>query len=335
MSGGPYPWSGGTGQPSPQRISFADCRVLVVDDSKFNREILHRFLAWVGIGRVEFAADGQQGLAMLEARGADLVLVDVDMPVMNGLEMCRRIRSNPSWSDLPVLMQTSPASDPAGVNCFDAGASDIIAKPINPGECMARVRLHLEKQFFLRNLADFHRRLESDLRLARSMQLSLIPDFRRLAAVGARHGLSIEGHFEPSDELGGDFWTLFELGKGKVGFLVADFSGHGISAAINTFRFHTLIERINPMDYAPADWLTMLNRPLKDLLPVGQFATCFYAVIDPVEGSLSYAAAGAPSPLLLRDGTATLLDASGLMLGVSNTPLLTSDTLPFPRAARS
>lgn len=318
------------GARPPQRISFADCRVLVVDDSKFNREILNRFLTWVGIGRVDFAGDGQQGLTMLQSTGADLVLLDIDMPVMDGLEMCRRIRANPAWSDLPVLMQTSPASDPAGVNCFEAGASDIIAKPINPGECMARVRLHLEKQFFLRNLADFHRRLESDLRLARSMQLSLIPDSRRLSAVGARHGLSIEGHFEPSDELGGDFWTLFELGKGKIGFLVADFSGHGISAAINTFRFHTLIERINPQDYGPVDWLTMLNRPLKDLLPVGQFATCFYVVIDPVEGTLSYAAAGAPSPLLISGGRTTLLDASGLMLGVSNTPLLTSDTIPFP-----
>jgi len=323
--------SGGIG--APRRISFADCRVLVVDDSKFSRDILARFLGWVGIQKVVFAGDGEEGLLRLRESAVDLIILDIDMPRMNGLEMCRRIREEQAWADLPVLMQTSPASDPAGVKCFEAGASDIIAKPINPGECMARVRLHLEKQFFFRNLTDFHRRLENDLRLARSMQLSLIPDRRALSTVGEKHGLRVEGHFEPSDELGGDFWTLFELDAQRLGILVADFSGHGISAAINTFRFHTLIERIHPHGYDPSEYLSMLNRPLKDLLPVGQFATCIYCIIDSSEGMLSYAAAGAPSPLLYEAGGTTLIDASGLMLGVSNMPLLTADTLPFPRGA--
>lgn len=323
----------GTETGPPRRIAFNDSRVLIVDDSRFNREILSRFMHWVGIGGVDFATNGQEGLACLAARNYDLVLLDIDMPVMDGLAMCREIRANPAWADLPVLMQTSSRSDPAGVKCFEAGASDILAKPINPGECMARVRLHLEKQFFFRNLSDFHRRLQSDLKLARNMQLSLIPDQRAIAAASARHGLTIEGRFEPSDELGGDFWTLFDLDENRLGILAADFSGHGISAAINTFRFHTLIERIPPHGYEPAAWLSMLNRPLKDLLPVGQFATCFYGIIDRSARTLRYAAAGAPSPLLYCDGKCSLLDASGLMLGVSNNPLLTADEVPFPAGA--
>jgi len=317
----------------PNRISFTDCRVLIIDDSRFNREILSRFMQWVGIGRIEFAGNGEEGLAKLRASNYDLVLLDIDMPVMDGLTLCRRIREEPVWADLPVLMQTSASADPAGVKCFEAGASDIVTKPINPGECMARVRLHLEKQFFFRNLSDFHRRLQSDLKLARSMQTSLIPDARTIASAGQRHKLAIEGHFEPSDELGGDFWTLFDLGDEQLGVLAADFSGHGISAAINTFRFHTLIERIPPQGFEPIEWLTMLNRPLKDLLPVGQFATCFYGIIDSRNGTLSYAAAGAPSPMLFHQGQVTMLDASGLMLGVSNNPSLTADTVVFPRGA--
>lgn len=318
---------------NPHRISFADCRVLIVDDSRFNREILSRFMHWVGIGRVDFAPNGEEGLAKLRATTYDLVVLDIGMPVLDGLSLCRQIRQEPVWADLPVLMQTSAANDPAGVKCFEAGASDIITKPINPGECMARVRLHLEKQFFFRNLTDFHRRLQSDLKLARSMQTSLIPDARTIAAAAGRHKLSIEGHFEPSDELGGDFWTLFDLGDDRLGLLSADFSGHGISAAINTFRFHTLIERIPPQGFEPAEWLTMLNRPLKDLLPVGQFATCFYGVIDSRLGTLSYAAAGAPSPMMFHNGQVTMLDASGLMLGVTNNPSFTADIVPFPRGA--
>jgi phosphoserine phosphatase RsbU/P len=321
------------GPATPQPISFSDCRILVVDDSRFSRDILARFLGWVGITKVAFAADGEEGLKLLEASGADLVILDIDMPKLNGFETCRRIRQTRAFADIPVLMQTSPASDPAGVKCFEAGATDIISKPVNPGECMARVRLHLEKQFFMRNLTSFHRRLQSDLKLARSMQFSLIPDQRRLNKVSASRNLIIEGHFEPSDELGGDFWTMFELDEHRLGILVVDFSGHGISAAINTFRFHTLIERIPPQGYEPAEWLTMINRPLKDLLPVGQFATCFYCILNTRFGSLSYAAAGAPSPVLYHNGDISLLDASGLMLGVSTTPLLSSDTIPFPPGA--
>lgn len=317
----------------PHRISFADCRVLIVDDSRFNREILSRFMQWVGIGGIDFAVNGEEGLARLGSTSYDLVLLAIDMPVMDGMSLCRRIRAEPAWADLPVLMQTSAAADPAGVKCFEAGASDIITKPINPGECMARVRLHLEKQFFFRNLSDFHRRLQSDLKLARSMQKSLIPDARTIASAANRHQLAIEGHFEPSDELGGDFWTIFDLGDDQLGVLSADFSGHGISAAINTFRFHTLIERIPPQGFEPEEWLSLLNRPLKDLLPVGQFATCFYGIIDSRRGTLSYAAAGAPSPILFHNGQVTMLDASGLMLGVSNNPSLTSDTVPFPAGA--
>ncbi|WP_119678435.1 PP2C family protein-serine/threonine phosphatase [Indioceanicola profundi] len=320
-------------QADARRAPFTECRVLVVDASGSSRDELGRCLARIGLTRIDFAEDGEAGLARFAAAGADLVILDVDVPGMDGLELCRSIRRMPAGADLPVIIQTSPATDPAGVRSFEAGASDIIAKPINPGECMTRVRLHLEKQFLLRNLTDFHRRLEGELRLARSMQLSLIPDQRRISAVAARYGVELEGVFEPSDELGGDFWTLFELDADRLGILVADFSGHGISAAINTFRFHTLLERLPPHGYEPTEWLLMLNRPLKDLLPVGQFATCFYCIVDTRQGTLSYAAAGAPSPLLVGAGEATMLDASGLMLGITNSPMLTSDTVPFPPGA--
>lgn len=313
-----------------ENVPLADCRVLVVDDSRFSRAMLRRLLEWVGIRTVLEAGDGEQGLALLGETNADLVIADVDMPRMDGLEFCRRIREVPAWSGLPVLMQISAASDPAGMRSFEAGANDIISKPLNAGECMARIRLHLEKQFYVRRLSQFHRRLASDLRLARGMQMSLIPDAAAQQALAARYGLALSGHFESSEELGGDFWTLFDLSPHQLGVLIADFSGHGVSAAINTFRFHTLIERMPPQGHEPGVWLAQLNQPLKDLLPIGQFATCFYGVIDTAANTLSYAAAGAPSPLLLdSDGRVTPLDASGLMLGISSTPLLTVDRLPF------
>ena len=93
--------------------------------------------------------------------------------------------------------------------------------------------------------------------------------------------------------------------------------GHGITAAINTFRLHTLFDRIPARDLDPAAWLTELNASLKDVLPTGQFATAFYCVLDKRTNVLSFAGAGAPNPILWVDGELTLLDSAGMLLGIS------------------
>ncbi|HYC04731.1 MAG TPA: SpoIIE family protein phosphatase [Azospirillaceae bacterium] len=309
--------------------SLADFRVLLLGDGL---EGLAPLLDALGIVRTEAAGDQAAALDLLTRMAVDLVVVDADM-AGGGLAACRAIRASQPRTELPVLMVTRPDGRASPAECFGAGASDVLVRPLVAAEAAARIRLQLERLHDHRDLAIFRRRLQSDLKLARNMQLSLIPDQRVMASVGGRQGLAIEGHFEPSDELGGDFWTLFELGPDRLGILVVDFSGHGISAAINTFRFHTLISRIQPHGYEPAEWLGMLNRPLKDLLPVGQFATAFYCILDRTEGTISYAAAGAPGPILWHEGRARMLDASGLMLGVSASPLLTSDVVPFPPGA--
>jgi len=311
-------------------FDLAEARVLVVDDSRTGRSILERFMRWAGVGQVELAGDGAEGLAKLEHFGPDLLLLDVAMPVLDGREMCRRLRADPRFADLPVIFQTALVSDHDRVACFEAGGSDIILKPLNYGETISRVRLHLEKQHMLRELKSFRRRIEQDLVAARSMQLSLIPQPAEMEKVAARTGLSIEAFFEPSSELGGDFWSLMDLPGGRAGVLVADFSGHGIPAAINTFRMHTVLEQLRHEDLAPADWLAFMGARLKDLLPPGQFATAFFGVVDVAAGTLTYAGAGHPPPVLVTPAGPVLLDASGVFLGVLGDPTYEQRTVSLP-----
>lgn len=298
-------------------ISLADSRVLIVDDNEFNRRTLATVIRRAGITAVEFAVDGVDGLRKVDRFRPDLVLLDVEMPNMDGLEMCRRLRASATHAELPVLFQTVLDRDEEQVRCFEAGGSDFISKPIRPGECVARVRHQLERRKLFKDLGAFRERLEKELKHAQAMQLSLLPEPRRVAEIGERHHLTITAHFETSSELGGDFWNVFDIDDHRVGFLVVDFAGHGITAAINTFRLHTLIDRVSVAERPPADWLTELNLALKEVLPVGQFATAFFGVLDTAANTLTYAAAGAPNPVLGVDGELTMLESAGLLLGVS------------------
>ncbi|CAK0760133.1 phosphoserine phosphatase RsbU/P [Azospirillaceae bacterium] len=311
-------------------ISLAESRVLIVDDNEFNRKSLALLIRRSGVQHVEFAVDGLDGLAKIETFHPDLVLLDVDMPNLDGLEMCRRLRRDPRHTELPILFQTALDSDDEQVNCFNAGGNDFISKPIKPGECIARVRHQLERRKLFVDLNAFRDRVEKELRHAQAMQFSLLPESRRIAAVEERYGLSIGSHFETSSELGGDIWHIIELDDFNVGFLIVDFAGHGITAAINTFRFHTLVERTPPINMNPAQWLEMLNLALKDVLPTGQFATAFYGVLNTQTNMLTYAAAGAPNPVLGIGQQLDLLDSAGFLLGMTRRAKYDIIETPWP-----
>ena len=267
--------------PATANPSWTDCRVLIVDDVDHNRAVLGMALKRAGLKDLVFAVDGQEGLAMVNQTRPDLVLLDVQMPTMDGLEMCRTLRADPATAALPVIFQTALSGDDERVACFDAGGTDMVSKPINRREVIARVRNHLERRLLIRDLDAFRRRLAQELSQARSLQVGLAPSRRALNAVEARIDASIQTVFTPSSEVGGDVWTLFDLGPRRIGLFVADLTGHGVGAAMNAFRVHTLVT--GAPDAArndPATLLADLNAQLCPLMPRGQFATAFYGVLD-------------------------------------------------------
>lgn len=112
--------------------------VLGVDDNELNLELLAAYLSGTGC---EFASasSGESALAAIDRRRPDLVLLDVVMPRMDGLEVCRRIRSDPANRLLPVVIVTSLGAVEDRVRALEAGADDFLTKPIDRNELMARV----------------------------------------------------------------------------------------------------------------------------------------------------------------------------------------------------
>ncbi len=116
-------------------------RVLLIDDDARLYDLLASFLQPHGV-HLTWAPDGPRGLAALEAQPVDAVLLDVMMPGMDGLEVCRRIRAK---SSVPVLMLTARGDETDRVVGLELGADDYVAKPFSPRELLARLRAVLRR----------------------------------------------------------------------------------------------------------------------------------------------------------------------------------------------
>jgi len=116
-------------------------RVLLIDDDRRLHELLTTYLEQNGF-TVTGAPDGQRGLSHLDAEPFDIVLLDVMMPGMDGLEVCRRIRAK---SRVPILMLTAKGDETDRVVGLELGADDYIAKPFGPRELVARLRAVLRR----------------------------------------------------------------------------------------------------------------------------------------------------------------------------------------------
>ncbi|TAN59209.1 MAG: fused response regulator/phosphatase [Magnetospirillum sp.] len=296
-------------------MTLDDVTVLIVDDNPLNRALLTAIVTSIGVTRIETATNGREGLAAIEHHKPDLVLLDVMMPEMDGYEMCRRLRAIHGRDELPVLFVTALDSPSERAACFAAGGTDMVTKPVNTEEITARVSVHLENRILLAGLKTYQHRLGEELAMAHATQETLHPDQRQTAEILARTGVDVSGVIETSSELGGDFWTVFETHRQTVGLLVADFTGHGVAAAFNTVRLHALMSRRPASLTGPAELLDFLNHELKRLLQPGQFAAAFACELDPRTGSLVYAGALAPPPILLEYGIARYCPVSGPPLG--------------------
>jgi PAS domain S-box-containing protein len=181
----------------------------------------------------------------------------------------------------------------------------------------------------------YRERLEEDLESARDAQKELLPDPEFLREIEERLHVSITSHFEPSSELGGDIWGIAPLSGSRFAIYIVDFSGHGVAAALNTFRLHALMQEGSGSMDDPASYLRYLNRRLSSLLPLGQYATMLYGVFDPALEMFTYAAAGAPRPMVLdlSSGAIAAGNGAGLPLGASPEARYENRTLTFPKNA--
>ncbi|NVN84900.1 MAG: fused response regulator/phosphatase [Rhodopseudomonas sp.] len=293
-------------------------KILVVDDDPLSCRLLEAILKKHQFRNLRFADGGISALEQIDSFQPDLVLLDMQMPDLSGLEVVEQVRQRPELIDMAILVQTATVDRKEMGALFMAGVSDFLSKPINPSELISRVAVHLERQTLLRELRDYRGRTSQELEAAQRMQSELLPGRLLQQEIAAAAGLRMGSYARPSSEIGGDLWGLLPIGPEEFGIFLADFAGHGVTAALNTFRLHALIHEYRALHDDPIGLVTMLNERLARLLPPGQFATFLYVVINHEANLLRFVSAGAPPPIVTSGlrGPTQFAEACGVPLGV-------------------
>ena len=147
--------------------------------------------------------------------------------------------------------------------------------------------------------------------LARSIQRASLPE-----EVPQLEGWQISPYYQPAREVGGDFYDFHPLSEGRLGLVVGDATGKGVPAALVMSTTCGMLRLAAQSSTSPGQMLQRVNETLFPYIPPNMFVTCFYAIIEPKSGSLTYANAGHDLPYLCRNGEAEELMARGMPLGL-------------------
>jgi sigma-B regulation protein RsbU (phosphoserine phosphatase) len=317
-------------------------KLLIVDDTKGVRQMLIRILHSERSYELDEASNGAEAKEKLLNDNYDLVITDLNMPGMSGLQLMAWALENRPGATWIIL--SGFGTFETAIEAIHLGAFDFVPKPI---ESRTGFRITVRNALAQKRLRDEMNRLNAelihanellhervgqlesactllgdqaeviaeDLQRAERIQCALLPN--RVPEV---KGVAAAAVYRPSQTIGGDLYDIFKLSEHRVAFVIADAAGHGVSAAMLSVLFKTRLQQLIGGDTPehPAILLQRLNEYLFDeCASPGLFITASYGVIDVQTGDLFFASAGHPPMLLHRaNGKVEMLYHTGPALGL-------------------
>jgi two-component sensor histidine kinase len=161
--------------------NLSDLKISIVDDNPDNLEVLSRMLIKAGF-QVSVANSGSEAIEQIQYYQPDLILLDIMMPVIDGFEMCRQIKTNNETFDIPVIFITSLSDAEYKLKGFDFGASDYIIKPFHKDEVIARVKAQLKLRKLTKILETQNSQLKQEIEQRKKIEKSLFSLNKQLKA---------------------------------------------------------------------------------------------------------------------------------------------------------
>jgi phosphoserine phosphatase RsbU/P len=319
-------------------MAAAQPTLLIVDDEELNRDGLARRLQRHDY-KVVAAKSGREAIELLAEREFDLVLLDIMMPGMNGLEVLKFLRRVDTLLDLPIIMVTAKGESEDIVEALELGANDYVTKPLDFPVALARIRTQLALRRAVAQVKQLEGKLDAQNRELRSMA-------EGLAAANDRHTRDLEAAarvqraflpalpsevpgarfawtFEPCRQLAGDYLNVFRIGERHAGLCVLDVAGHGVAAALLSVILSQLLTRVaggfGTEIVPPAEVAARLARELTLEATAGHTFSLLYGVLALDSGAFRFVSAGHPVPVhLTGDEPPVPLEAAGLPVGVGS-----------------
>jgi len=322
---------------APIALTAHNIKVLLVDDQRIVGETIRRMLADIPDLEFLYCADPTAALAQADAFNPTVILLDLIMPGVNGIDMARAFRLNPSTASTPLIVLSSKEEPTTKAEAFSVGANDYLVKLPDKFEVVARIRYHsaayisrLQRDEAFKALEAQQRIIDRELADAAAYVRSLLP-----APMPAGSPVPADWRFITSTSLGGDTFGYHWLSENQLAIYLLDVCGHGVGAAllsvsaINTIRNRTLPST----DFAvPSQVLAGLNSAFPMEKQDFKYFTIWYGVFDTQTRELIYATAGHPPAVAVAPGGAvTTLGAEGMIIGAvpsSTFPDLTAKLAP-------
>ncbi len=317
---------------SPGRnMQSPSATLLIIDDDDVVRASLAAYLDDSGF-RVLQAPNGPKGLELFDSERPDLVICDLRMPQMDGLELIRLISER--QNDLPVIVVSGAGVMNDAVEALRLGAADYLIKPLEDlamlehsvRRALDRSRLRLENRRYREQLETANRDLQASLHLlqedqdaGRQVQMNMLP-----VTPWTTDDFQFAHQIIPSLYLSGDFVDYFRVDEHRIGFYLADVSGHGASSAFVTVLLKFMTTRLlyesrrggTLREFKPSEVLDHINRGLINC-KLGKHVTMLGGVIDQERNVLHYSIGGhLPMPVLYDGERARYLEGRGLPVGL-------------------
>ncbi|CAE6914813.1 MULTISPECIES: two-component system response regulator RssB [Pseudomonas] len=321
--------------------------LLIIDDDEVVRASLAAYLEDSGFNVLQ-ASNGLQGLEVFQRENPDLVICDLRMPQVDGLELIRRI--NALEVEAPVIVVSGAGVMGDVVEALRLGAVDYLIKPLEDlavlehsiRRALDRVNLRLENKRYGEQLEVANRELQASLHLlqedqnaGRQVQMNMLPETPWQVA-----DLQFSHRIIPSLYLSGDFVDYFRVDEHRVAFYLADVSGHGASSAFITVLLKFMTTRLlfeskrngTLPKFKPSEVLGHINRGLINC-KLGKHVTMLGGVIDEQTNRLTYSIGGhLPLPVMYSNGDAQYLQGRGLPVGLFDEAEYSDHEIELPQS---
>ncbi|AUB62306.1 response regulator [Bacillus thuringiensis] len=314
--------------------------ILIVDDNPVNIFVIEKILKQAGYHDLVSLNSAQElfeyiqfGKDSSRHNEIDLILLDIMMPEIDGLEVCRRLQKEEKFKDIPIIFVTALEDANKLAEALDMGAMDYITKPINKVELLARMRVALR----LKSELNWHKEQEENLRneldLATQVQRNLLSSPLR------EDHIKIEASYLPSFKLAGDMYYWYKIDENRYGIILLDVMGHGVSASLVCMFISSVLRETIKCLIDPELVIKELNKYMtllhneNDNIPY--YFTAIYLVVNTEDRTVEYVNAGHPSGYILVDETNVVeLDRGSCAVGFFDEIKVKKTVIPFEKNAQ-
>ena len=276
-------------------------KVLVVDDISTNRVILRQTLSALGDYDVIEAVNGNEAIEQFSKEKPDLILMDIMMPDMDGLEASTAIKENMGEDYVPIIFITALSSEDSLVTALASGGDDFITKPFNVDVLESKINAHLR-------IRDLTQQLNSKNELLSSFNLRLMTEqeliehfFESAVKQSFLDENLIKYHMSSMSTFNGDLLLTERAPDGGLYMIMGDFTGHGLTAAMGTLPVAMIFFKMVSERYAVGDIAREINLQLNKLMPSGMFLVASIIEINSRGNIMSVWMGGMPESYWLSD----------------------------------